>query len=461
MVSFGSPRSHAGKAHQSSASAPCCAVVPLQLACREEFRASSRNRARHLQIASLVGLLQLFRQRRTLSLVRARAHASSRPVLQLCFDINKTIVMEDSSGRKSARELCNEALADATWGSVRGGRWEFSGAPLSLEAPDQGLISYSAWVHELFRNRPVDASDFSSLTTSRSRLAKAKEERDRLRGSFAEEGGAAPAEVAQLLQPMLSQLLIPEVLRSSPAMEAAGLAGRDTWFILPSFLAAVRELLQSDGLEQVRVSLHFRTFGSDLPAVAKEFNAFVKGEHPLHPDFCCNEDDDLELELDLANRFGSYFRDSEGPMLALGADLSGCQHREEVAEKIRSQGARLIDGYQAIHDEVREISSKGQAWCFRDYWSFWRDQAEAAEAGKLLTVSEDFHVLYMDDNARGPDGHIVDVRDRDGKRLAWPEVLAAGQVVRAWPLAALSDPDYFKNLIQSALRRVRRGDLQL
>ena len=51
---------------------------------------------------------------------------------------------------------------------------------------------------------------------------------------------------------------------------------------------------------------------------------------------------------------------------------------------------------KAIHDEVREISSKGQAWCFRDYWSFWRDQAEAGLdnptfCGKLVKHPDEIH----------------------------------------------------------------------
>lgn len=55
----------------------------------------------------------------------------------------------------------------------------------------------------------------------------------------------------------------------------------------------------------------FRSFGQDLPAVAQEFNAFVRGAHPLHPDFRC--------ESFAIARFGSYFRDGR-ILLALGGD---------------------------------------------------------------------------------------------------------------------------------------------
>ena len=397
----------------------------------------------------MISLISLFAVSRSSS--RIRAHASKGP-LQLCLDINKTIVMEDSSGRKSARALCNEALADSAWGSVHRNRWEFSGAPLSLEAPEPNLISYSAWVHELFKEKPADASDASSLEASRKLLEEAKKEKDRLRGSFAEVDGAAPDEVAQLLEPMLRHLLIPEKMRSSPETEAAGLADRETWFLLPSFLAAMRELLESDDKEQIPISVHFRTFGDDLPAVAREFNAFVHGEHPLHPGFQSTR------AADICNRFGSYFRDSDGPLLALGVDLSSCENREEAVDRARSQGSRLVEGYQAIHDELLEISRSGETWCFRDHWRYWRDQAEAAEAGKLVVVSKELHTCFIDDNARGPDGHIVDVRTETGQQLAWREVLAAGHVVKAWPMAALSNEDYYRDLFRSAARRVQASN---
>ena len=397
----------------------------------------------------MISLISLFAVSRSSS--RIRAHASKGP-LQLCLDINKTIVMEDSSGGKSARALCNEALADSAWGSVHRNRWEFSGAPLSLEAPEPNLISYSAWVHELFKEKPADASDASSLEASRKLLEEAKKEKDRLRGSFAEVDGAAPDEVAQLLEPMLRHLLIPEKMRSSPETEAAGLADRETWFLLPSFLAAMRELLESDDKEQIPISVHFRTFGDDLPAVAREFNAFVHGEHPLHPGFQSTR------AADICNRFGSYFRDSDGPLLALGVDLSSCENREEAVDRARSQGSRLVEGYQAIHDELLEISRSGETWCFRDHWRYWRDQAEAAEAGKLVVVSKELHTCFIDDNARGPDGHIVDVRTETGQQLAWREVLAAGHVVKAWPMAALSNEDYYRDLFRSAARRVQASN---
>ena len=56
---------------------------------------------------------------------------------------------------------------------------------------------------------------------------------------------------------------------------------------------------------------------------------------------------------------------------------------------------------------------------FRDYWPWWRENLEAPHAGKLLPVrmgDEELAALYpvfIDDNIRTADAHIVDVRCAD------------------------------------------------
>eukprot|EP00931_Biecheleriopsis_adriatica_P073308 TRINITY_DN47619_c0_g1_i1.p1 TRINITY_DN47619_c0_g1~~TRINITY_DN47619_c0_g1_i1.p1 ORF type:complete len:460 (+),score=76.33 TRINITY_DN47619_c0_g1_i1:37-1416(+) len=385
--------------------------------------------------------------------------------LQLCFDINKTIVMEDSSGRKSERELCNEAIADACWGRVQNDRWTWCGLPLSLQQPDatgNDLMTYSAWITQKHSDTLASAS--VDREAARAASAIAKQERDRLRGSFAEAYGEAPPEIAAHLGPLLERLVIPESLRNNKeVMRAAGLEGRKTWFLLPSFLQGIRNLLESDHLGRVDVSLHFRTFGKDHAAVAREFNAFLRGEHPLHPGFnsCAKGGSDIDRKVYLeGDSFGAYYRDTRGVILAMGGsgldELPSVPNRTEALDLAHRAGASVAEGVADIHDLLRERSSKGQTLCLRDHWRYWRDCGESAEAGKLVTVAtnDGDHVVFIDDNARDPDGHIVDVRRAPcGSRIPWPSSLSGGNVFRAWPYASLMDEDYFTKLLDDALHR--------
>lgn len=68
--------------------------------------------------------------------------------------------------------------------------------------------------------------------------------------------------------------------------------------------------LHKERNEDVRFSLQFRSFGSDLPVIATEFNAFCKGLHPLFPGFALGD----RHIIDLADPegFGTFFRDGSG-----------------------------------------------------------------------------------------------------------------------------------------------------
>ena len=57
-----------------------------------------------------------------------RADPSTLPRLDLVFDINKTILLEDPAGGKNVRALLNEIVAELAWGHVvttadGGDRW--------------------------------------------------------------------------------------------------------------------------------------------------------------------------------------------------------------------------------------------------------------------------------------------------------------------------------------------------
>lgn len=59
------------------------------------------------------------------------------------------------------------------------------------------------------------------------------------------------------------------------------------YFLTTSFFECIYQLIHVRKRKDVRFAI--RTFGSDLPDVAKAVTAFSEGKHPLYPDFCYPE----------------------------------------------------------------------------------------------------------------------------------------------------------------------------
>jgi len=133
--------------------------------------------------------------------------------------------------------------------------------------------------------------------------------------------------------------------------------------------------------------------------------------------------------------------------------------RAAFLQAAATAGARSHEGVAACHAALTDpqLLASGRTIAIRDYWPYWRDCAEAAHAGKLLTVTlrgadDAPHMVLIDDNIRKPDGHIVDVRNAEtGESLTYSEAKARGHIVTAWPYHALTDPSYFVRLIHGVL----------
>uniref|UniRef100_A0A7S3XRG7 Uncharacterized protein n=1 Tax=Heterosigma akashiwo TaxID=2829 RepID=A0A7S3XRG7_HETAK len=113
-------------------------------------------------------------------------------------------------------------------------------------------------------------------------LRESKKARDKLKGRFATPQGPG-AGLASILEQLRRALALPAEAagpgcQGGEDWKEAGLAGRESWLLLPSFLEAIMELASRPDIDLL---LQFRTFGTDLPRVAREWNAFCAGRHPL------------------------------------------------------------------------------------------------------------------------------------------------------------------------------------
>ena len=188
--------------------------------------------------------------------------------------------------------------------------------------------------------------------------------------------------------------------------------------VLPSFF----NLLLHLQAQRRRFTLVLRSFGTDLPAVIDEINAFAEGRHPSYPGARLDGSDgrvDVRIS-EGRGHLGAFVRLSsrtDGTSLLLGAPRELLAAREYgpkdlLAAARATRGAKLLRSFGDIHAAVagpppwKENSRDEQegdggeqpaysgngivsrALALRDYYPFWKASGERGRAGKLFLLDD-------------------------------------------------------------------------
>ena len=386
------------------------------------------------------------RQTALLSSMRAGSVNSGGPdqreLLVLAFDINKTIVAFDAAAGKSMEQVISTAFADRSRGVVRNGEWANveDGAALDGGGPGGApVVSYSQFLDDTIPD--VEVGDNKA----------AKKARDELKGKFVQAGQPGHYLHDDYLR-TIAALQLPPAVKAHPAARDAGLASRKAYFIIPAFF----RLLERMTISGTPFRLQFRTFGTDLPRVIDEFNAFCEGRHPLSTgiklDGTCG---DVDYRIHWHQLRGVFHRDSSGSIdLYVGCD--DFENKEDCHPPLH--GIRAIQSWQRVmYSEMRTKDGNHYgSLALRDFWPYWRDRLEAPEAGKLLILEDEnvtkyrMRTIFIDDNVGLEDAHIVDVRKADGSCVPFREAKQTC-LIRADIIKAIQDP---KNYFMDEIRKL-------
>lgn len=358
---------------------------------------------------------------------------SEAPHLFLHLDVNKTVLVDDEVQGLDVETSCAQIMGDVSWGHVRQGRWVWDGQEPRARCDDPDATPYSLFVRA------------SSLP---------RQEKRALRRRFLRDGHPG-----ERLRPHYDQLLA--ALRLDDAQRAAleatdwaARAGLDRGHVrlLPSFFHLLRHLDKA----RPRATLIFRTYGTDLPALAEELNAFCEGRHPCWPGIKMDGRGgtrDWRLRLDLPERFGALHRggrnsaDAQAVALALGT-LDNPPGRDKPPYPcpyafFEARAARMLTSADQLWDHL--WAQRAHTLALRDDYAFWARHRFTAAAGKPLRV----HLrdparqdLFFDDNVHDDDAHIIDARDPRGRALPWGSVRDQ-HVLRVDPYRAILEEDYF------------------
>lgn len=341
----------------------------------------------------------------------------SQPHLVLHFDVNQTMVLNDSVKKQSVADVVNNLLAEEAWGITSRGEtdeassvWKVMGELvecLLLDRPENTL-TYAEWL-----NKQHPGKDNKKLREQRA-------------GVFTEKG--QPGESLREIFDLLCQLAMPE---EDPQTRAL--------CVLPAFYHFLVDLWS---LNRV-FSVVFRSFGEDLPNVVKDFNSFCEGEKEGFPDVRFNgtkEGPDLRIyamntgswfrsdndyvgivwgSTDLEKELVGYFKETKEPPIA-GEGGAGSLSDFVNKQNAKSEGGcskiSCTTGLMECCKELHWRTSRPVGMALREYFPLWHKQGRHGRYAKMLIVSrfdETRHDIFFDDNIEEEGDHagIVDTVD--------------------------------------------------
>ena len=205
------------------------------------------------------------------------------PHLVLNFDINKTLILKDKTKNYDFEKCAKSCIVDYAWGifdeSTK--KWTLTENYLSHKKPRPELMNYYKYMKIMHRSKTEEEIPDREERFKKNQEIKAT--KDRLFQEFMEKG--QPGEkLKDIYSDYLKRVKIPKDIMDEINKENSlypsfykDLYENDYIFIFPSLFKTMIELQSQNRI----FTIIFRTFGLDFGEVAKEYNAFCEGKHPL------------------------------------------------------------------------------------------------------------------------------------------------------------------------------------
>ena len=390
--------------------------------------------------------------------------------LILHFDLNGTILMQDSAAETPLEQMLCEILATHAWGTVLEKEetkvWKLGHDTLSLLCPAEGLISYQQFTRLL---HPIQTPETEPDEAKRAAMNKEiKLANKKLISEFCQHGKPG-FKFKSLFDKMLKQLSLPKVVceefgfgqedRKDPHPLHSLFANAKT-YLIPGFFRTIMALKKA----KRDFAVLFRTFGRDVENVAFEFTQFCEGNHP-----CYNGRNGCPLvrfdglkgtkDLRIDEKNSGYFvrtsPNTDDAALVTGTfgDPSVEGSPEEVHSGAIDEGRITV--YRtgpSIAVAISEMLLGNASFALRDDWPFWETQGQQADCGKLLLLDPSDYTtqhIFFDDSIEENDAKCIDVRNLvNGEVLPYKKTVNK-YIVRVDSYRAITEADYFMKQIEA------------
>jgi len=433
---------------------------------------------------------------------------TEQPYLQLHFDVNGTMILQDKAIKKSdVKQILKEEFAKRVVGKDAEGKFVWNGNT-NWETweekydPEKGDLTFAEFVKKHFKGEDKQ-KEYQKFIDS-----------------------PEMAEFRPIIDNLYEQSRVPEDGEENEDQH---------YYILPSFFQLLNHLIDNNR----RFNIILRSYGSEvrLGKLRDELNAFFSGYHPrfkvaVQEDVSsagsrgsCSEDDakdegygakdsdakkssnlfrrlsskrrisniimavrdvseldvledaQNERKLESHRNIGILHRDNAGAILSLGIterpptatewcdthtfDIPPGKYEdtrdgrsyylnemEKNPEKIS-----VFQGYDAIYERFVSATKERETIAIRDDYPWWKTNHFASTAGKphlIDPLDDSIHPIFFDDNIKKAQNntHIIDVLDiRNNENIPFAEANDK-YVVAAHPLRALADLDYYVKAVE-------------
>jgi hypothetical protein len=374
----------------------------------------------------------------------------SRKHLILHMDINKTIIQVDQAGGRSLEDVLNSNVAATVYGTVdsKDGTWKalfgpFDKSAIPPSSATDEILTYDAYIDRLHCEpqgmQELPRKEKDTVWKSISNL------RRQATGKFTHTGepGAAYAPLVELQRQHLQH-------------------DDGYYHIIPSFFKLINTLSELD----MSFTLIFRTFGSDLDSVLREWKTFIQGEHVCKPSGPILQKMREKYTEPLC---GSVYRHKDemyicyGPQASLSSRLSAEFDEAdsfrilEHLKHVRGCTAASKTSFAELKDHLVEyFAQSNNVGGLVDYYPNWAQGAERRTGGKVFPLSlkdESNYYVFFDDNIFiGDERSIVDVREADGAESIMDPEVEKRYCVQVNAFKAIVNDNYFIDKLSECLK---------
>ena len=356
----------------------------------------------------------------------------------LFMDVNKTIMMADPAGGKSVEDVCNDVIAEQAWGNSADPSGPAEDASFALGHPELVFdrpsgeatrLSYVDWVR-------AHHPEVVATRAAEGHVA-AKDVRRKYVKTF-----TCPGQPGEAFAP------IKDALRDG--------IGTDH-LIVTSFLAGIVDLEAKRMAAETpfQVAVVFRTFGTDLPEILHEFNAFCDGDDPRFPGVSFPH-----LKVDVSSHVGSVRRVGTGGFVALNTvervvDDHGHIESDDLDQPIPDDRVLLPLDASFLSSLLDRIASPSGSFAIRDDYPAWARAVWNPAGGKIFPVVLDpastrVSTAFFDDNINygddaAEDNIVCPIDSSSGDVIPIASVLRT-HAVRVDPLSIVLNPTYYIDL---------------
>lgn len=359
----------------------------------------------------------------------------------ISMDVNLTCMIADPISGYDVPEAINVYLTGLVW-MVN----DVALPDLSYDAPESDALSFYTWLKKKYEKEGKDQEDAKEVLKIFTTLPVG--ERWRKEWVEMEKALRWPYELNEKTECL--------ILKSKD--------GKLYHRMIPSFFELIEHLIdldiQEDNNVKTKYQIMFRTFGPDLPEIAKVMNAYCDGCHPGFPIKDSRKEATQKFRLDLDQRSGQILREDPNIIeLQLGHTDGKRRHDKKT-----------ISGDDDIYNFLGTIE---YIWGIRDYYEYWRNNSFSNRAGKPIYLDRSFlcengdgnskgiqHILF-DDNIRfaKKEDSIADLRIKNNskddkfqsvekKNLSNYKDLS---LIKAELFGSLLDKNYFKYHVEKAI----------